>query len=159
MNSEVVMKVPAIILSVFALIAVTIGVAAQKPAKPTVEVFKSPTCGCCSKWVDHVKAAGYTTKVTDLGDAELDRLKAKQGIPRTAMSCHTALVGGYTIEGHVPVAQIDRLLAEKPAVKGIAVGGMPLGSPGMEVPSGQVQPYNVVSFDQSGAVKVFAAIK
>jgi hypothetical protein len=135
----------------------SVAVSAQTPkSAPTVEVYKSPTCGCCSKWVDHVRAGGLTTKVTDLSDDALSSLKAKHGVPRTAQSCHTALAGGYVIEGHVPVAEIHRLLKEKPATAGIAVGGMPIGSPGMEVPGQRAQTYNVVTFDKQGAIKVYS---
>jgi hypothetical protein len=144
-----------------ALLAVLacVSIAAQgskSPALPVMEVYKSPTCGCCAKWVDHVRAGGFTVKVTDLGDEALDALKEKHGIPRTAQSCHTGLVGGYVVEGHVPVGEVHRLLKERPAVAGIAVGGMPIGSPGMEVPGRPPQTYNVVTFDKAGAVKVFS---
>jgi hypothetical protein len=139
-----------------ATITATAIVSAQKPATPTLEVFKSPTCGCCSKWVEHMKQAGFTTKVTDLDDAELDKLKAKQGIPRTAQSCHTAMIDGYTVEGHVPATEVQRLLKEKPQVAGIAVGGMPTGSPGMEVSGVKPQTYNVITFDKQGAVRVYS---
>lgn len=128
---------------------------AQKSA-PTMEVYKSPTCGCCSKWVEHVQQAGFTVKVTDLSNEALDALKAKHGIPRTAQSCHTGLVDGYVVEGHVPAAEVQRLLKERPAVAGIAVGGMPIGSPGMEVPGQRAQTYNVITFDKAGAIKVFS---
>ena len=131
-------------------------VAAQSQKSPAMEVFKSPTCGCCSKWVEHVRAGGFTVKVTDLSDDALSALKEKHGIPRTAQSCHTGLVDGYVVEGHVPVAEVQRLLKERPAVAGIAVGGMPLGSPGMEVPGQRPQTYNVVTFDKTGALKVFS---
>ncbi len=128
---------------------------AQKAA-PTMEVFKSPTCGCCSKWVEHVQEGGFTVKVTDVSDQALDALKEKHGIPRTAQSCHTGLIDGYVIEGHVPVAEVHRLLKERPPVAGIAVGGMPIGSPGMEVPGQRPQTYNVITFDKQGGVKVFS---
>jgi len=128
---------------------------AQK-AMPTMEVFKSPTCGCCSKWVEHVQEGGFTVKVTDVSDQALDALKEKHGIPRTAQSCHTGLIDGYVIEGHVPVAEVHRLLKERPPVAGIAVGGMPIGSPGMEVPGQRPQTYNVITFDKQGGVKVFS---
>lgn len=132
-------------------------VAAQTPkAAQTMEVFKSPTCGCCSKWVDHVREGGFTVKVTEMSDEALSTLKDKHGVPRTAQSCHTGLVGGYVVEGHVPVTEVHRLLKERPAVAGIAVGGMPTGSPGMEVPGQRPQTYNVVTFDKQGAVKVFS---
>jgi hypothetical protein len=131
-------------------------VSAQSSGQPVMEVYKSPTCGCCSKWVEHVRQHGFTARVTDLTDQALDTLKKKHGVPRTAQSCHTALVGGYAIEGHVPAAEVKRLLKEKPAVAGIAVAGMPLGSPGMEVP-GRSQPYNVITFDKKGDSRVFGS--
>ena len=143
-----------------ALALVVSGGSASQPAPPgprtVVTVYKSPTCGCCSKWVDHVRQAGFTAKVTEMDDAALDALKNKLGVPRTAQSCHTALIGGFVVEGHVPAAEITRLLKEKPAIQGIAVGGMPVGSPGMEVPGTQPRPYNVVTFDKQGGVRVFS---
>jgi hypothetical protein len=143
--------------AVIVALSLTVAAAAQttKPA-PAMEVFKSPTCGCCSKWVDHVREGGFTVKVTELSDAALASLKEKHGIPRTAQSCHTGLVGGYVVEGHVPVTEVHRLLKERPSVAGIAVGGMPLGSPGMEVPGRPAQTYNVVTFDKKGALGVFS---
>lgn len=129
---------------------------AQSSGQPMMEVYKSPTCGCCSKWVEHVRQHGFTARVTDLSEEALDALKLKHGVPRTARSCHTALVGGYAIEGHVPAAAVKRLLKEKPALAGIAVAGMPAGSPGMEVP-GRSQPYNVITFDKKGDSRVFAS--
>lgn len=145
----------------FLLLALMVGASvsvtgsAQQP-RPTMEVYKSPTCGCCSKWVAHVEQGGFTVKVNDVSDDALDALKTKHGVPRTAQSCHTGLVNGYVVEGHVPVTEVQRLLKEKPAVAGIAVGGMPIGSPGMEVPGQRPQTYNVVSFDKGGTLKVFS---
>ena len=133
-------------------------ISSQPSGQPAMEVYKSPTCGCCSKWVEHVRQHGFTARVTDLDDQALDALKTKHGVPRTAQSCHTALVGGYIVEGHVPVAEVKRLLKEKPTVAGIAVAGMPLGSPGMEVP-GRSQAYNVVAFDKKGETRVFASYR
>jgi hypothetical protein len=147
------MRFAAAVLSVCML---TIPALFGQTAAPTLEVFKSPTCGCCSKWVDHAREHGFAAKVTDLPDAQLDALKGKHGIPRTAQSCHTVLVGGYVVEGHVPAVEVKRLLKERPAIKGLAVAGMPLGSPGMEVPGQKPQTYNVISFDKAGEVKVFA---
>jgi hypothetical protein len=138
------------------LIALAGIVHAQRSTLPEMEVFKSPTCGCCSKWVEHAREGGFTVRVSDVTDEALDQLKAKHAIPRTIQSCHTALVGGYVVEGHVPVDEVHRLLKERPAVTGIAVGGMPIGSPGMEVPGTRPQTYNVVSFDKQGGIKVFS---
>jgi hypothetical protein len=141
----------------FVLLAIALGSAAalgQRSQPTVVEVFKTPTCGCCSLWVEHLKANGFTTKVTDL--ASLTAIKAQHQVPGTLQSCHTAVVNGYVIEGHVPAADIQRLLKTRPAVAGIAVAGMPAGSPGMEG-GGRVDRYNVVSFTKSGETAVYAS--
>jgi len=144
--------------AVVAALFFSVAVAAQSSSKaaPTMEVFKSPTCGCCAKWVDHVRAGGLAVEVTEMSDEALASLKEKHGIPPTAQSCHTGIIDGYVVEGHVPVAEVHRLLKERPAVAGVAVGGMPLGSPGMEVPGRPAQTYNVVTFDKQGSIKVFS---
>ncbi len=128
---------------------------AQRPASVTVDVYKTPTCGCCSKWVDHMREQKFTVRTTDTDQVEA--IKTKHGVPTAVRSCHTALVGGYVIEGHVPAADIQRLLKERPAIVGIAVGGMPVGSPGMEVPGRPADPYDVVSFDKNGRTAVFSS--
>jgi hypothetical protein len=120
--------------------------------KPHLLVYKSPTCGCCAKWVEHVNAAGFTSETTNLPD--VSPIKAKHGVPSQLASCHTSLVDGYVIEGHVPAGDIRRLLRERPAIAGLAAPGMPAGSPGMDVPSSP--PYQVLSFDKQGRTKVFA---
>lgn len=141
-----------------ALVAAAVSVAgvtfAQKPA-PTVQVYKSPTCGCCANWVTHLQQHGFTTRVTETDDVAA--IKAQRGIPARVQSCHTAVVDGYVIEGHVPAADVQRLLKERPAVVGIAVPGMPIGSPGMEVPGQKPQKYDVVAFDKQGQTRVFAS--
>lgn len=129
-------------------------VAAQRPSA-IVEVYKSPTCGCCSKWVEHLKAAGLTVRTTDT--EALDDLKNKHGVPRQVRSCHTALVAGYVVEGHVPVRDVQRLLNERPALAGIGVPGMPIGSPGMEVAGMKPQAYDVIAFAKDGSTRVFAS--
>ena len=135
-------------------------VAQSKPtAGPALSVFKTPTCGCCSKWVDHMKKAGFQVTVTDMPQQSLDNVKAKYKVPSNVHSCHTAIVDGYAVEGHVPSTEVKRMLKEKPKVVGIAVPGMPLGSPGMEVSGVTAQPYDVLSFDAAGKTKVFANIK
>jgi hypothetical protein len=126
------------------------GADAQRPV--TIDVFKDPTCGCCANWVEHLRRKGFTATSTNLSD--MTALKDKHNVPRQARSCHTALVGGYVIEGHVPAADIQRLLKEKPAVAGLAVPGMPIGSPGME--GANPQPYNVLAFDKKGQTTVFS---
>lgn len=135
------------------LFVLTLGMAAPLAAMAAeMTVYKSPTCGCCVAWIDHVKAHGFTVKAIDVQD--VSRIKLANGITRELASCHTALVDGYVIEGHVPVADIKRLLKERPAVTGLAVPGMPMGSPGMEGPVSQR--YNVVSFDKSGKTRIFS---
>jgi len=115
---------------------------------------KDPSCGCCGAWVTHVKEAGFPVEAIE--STQVNRLKTKLGVPRALAACHTAEVGGYVVEGHVPAADIHRMLKEKPAIAGIAVGGMPVGSPGMESPYVKAEPFNVMSFDKSGATRVFA---
>jgi hypothetical protein len=141
-------------LAVAAFATFGTAVAQQQQAAPLVEVFKTPTCGCCSKWVDHMRANGFTVRTSDLND--LTQIKKSRGVPARVESCHTAVVNGYVVEGHVPASDVHRLLKEKPAISGIAVGGMPAGSPGMEYPGTKAQAYDVMSFDKSGAMRVFA---
>lgn len=129
------------------------GLAAAQRSAPTVEVFKSPTCGCCANWVKHLEANGFRTKVTDVED--MTQVKTKYSVPGRVQSCHTGVVDGYVVEGHVPAADIHRLLEQKPAVTGVAVPGMPIGSPGMEQGTTR-QPYNVLTFDKRGQIGVFA---
>jgi hypothetical protein len=115
---------------------------------PKVVVSKDPSCGCCSGWVNHLKAAGFPVEVRET--REINRVKVRLGVPQDLASCHTAEVGGYVIEGHVPADAIKRLLAEKPQAKGLAVSGMPVGSPGMEVKGVEDDTYEVVLFGPSG---------
>lgn len=111
------------------LLATLVGVATAA-AGQTVEVYKRSSCGCCAKWVEHLRVNGFTAKVHDA--EEIDAVKEKQGVPKELSSCHTAVVGGYVIEGHVPADLIRKLLVEHPKARGLAVPSMPLGSPGME---------------------------
>lgn len=117
-----------------------------------VTVYKSPTCGCCTKWVKHVQANGFTVAARDVPD--VIPYKQKLGLPLGLGSCHTAVVDGYLIEGHVPAEDIRRLLAEQPEAKGLAVPGMPIGSPGMEGP--RKDPYEVLLIDKEGQTSVYA---
>ena len=124
-------------------------------AKPSVAVFKSPTCGCCAKWSEHMMAAGYTVTSRDMTD--MNAVKDEHRVPSALRSCHTALVAGYVLEGHVPADVVARLLAERPAgVMGLAVPGMPAGSPGMESADGFKTPYQVMAFTQDGQSRVYA---
>jgi len=120
-------------------------------AAPVIEVFKSESCGCCAAWVDHLKANGFTPKVSNV--ANPSDYRERGGIPNELGSCHTAMVQGYAIEGHVPASDIKRLLAEKPKAKGLAVPAMPLGSPGMEGP--RKDPFDVLLVQANGKTKVF----
>ena len=130
------------------------GTAAQRPSI-AMDVYKDAACGCCSQWVEHVKSHGFAATATNVDD--LDAVKAKHGVPRRAQSCHTAVVDGYVIEGHVPAADIRRLLKERPAIAGLAVPAMPVGSPGMEVPGIKPQPYDVLALHKDGRVEVFSS--
>ena len=116
---------------------------ASTPAPIAVEVWKDPNCGCCQDWVDHMQANGFTVQVHNTGN---NAVRAKLGLPPELGSCHTALVGGYVIEGHVPAADVHKLLKAQPKAVGITVPGMPIGSPGMdgEVYGGRKDPYDVL---------------
>ena len=125
-------------------------------AKPLVEVWKSPTCGCCKDWVTHLEKNGFQTKAYDLGNTA----KRKElGLPTSLGSCHTAMVNGYVIEGHVPASEIHRLLKEKPVALGLTVPQMPIGSPGMDGSEygGQKDKYDVLLVTRSLTVKRFAS--
>jgi hypothetical protein len=115
-------------------------------AEPAITIHKDPTCGCCSGWVQHLQKAGFVTKVVETGD--IDAVKTRLGVPDDLAACHTAEIAGYVIEGHVPATALRRLLAEKPHATGLAVPGMPMGSPGME--GGSPEPYEVVVFGPNG---------
>lgn len=122
-------------------------------AKPVMVVYKDPECGCCTKWNDHMKAAGFTLQVKDTHD--LATVKASVGVPARLQSCHTGVVGGYFVEGHVPADLVTKLLREKPAIAGLAVPGMPAGSPGMEGPP--PERYDVLAVGRDGSVRVYAS--
>ena len=119
---------------------------------PAVTVYKDPNCGCCSKWVDHMKAAGFN--VTAIDTSDVGSVKQKYNIGASLQSCHTAIVGDYAIEGHVPADEIKKLLEEKPTIAGLAVPGMPMGSPGME--GATRERYDVLTFDRAGRTTVYA---
>ena len=124
--------------------------AQQLPTAMTV--FKSPTCGCCKAWVDHVTKAGFKCTVRDVAD--LREVKVTFGIPSALESCHTAQIGNYLVEGHVPADLIMKMLKERPAGRGLAVPGMPIGSPGME--GGTPERYQILLFDKAGTTRVYA---
>ena len=127
--------------------------AQQKPAAVQVTVFKDANCGCCKDWVEHLRKHGFAVTAKDTAD--VGGVKRTARVPNQLHSCHTAFVNGYVVEGHVPAADIQRLLKEKPQVAGIAVPGMPVGSPGMEV-GNRKDPYEVMAFRRDGSTSVFA---
>jgi hypothetical protein len=122
----------------------------------TLVINKDPNCGCCSGWTEHVAAAGFETRVNEVAD--LAPLKARLSVPPALASCHTAEIDGYVIEGHVPASAIRRLLSERPPAIGLSVPGMPVGSPGMEMPGGVDETYDVILFGPSGR-KVYARFR
>ena len=122
--------------------------------RPRVEVWKDPQCGCCGDWIRHLEANGFQVRINDTGNT---RARARLGVPEQMGSCHTALVGGYAIEGHVPAGDVHRLLRERPAAIGLAVPGMPVGSPGMDGPEyqGRKDAYAVLLVARNGSTSVF----
>lgn len=137
-----------------AAVPLLIATYAGAQAPQVIEVVKSPTCGCCNGWVAHLRRAGFQVRVTDVAD--VTPTARRLGVPDDLRSCHTASVGGYAIEGHVPAADIMRLLRQRPAAAGLAVPGMPMGSPGMEG-GGRREPYRVILFTRAGRRTVFAS--
>ena len=131
-----------------------LGLAAPAFASPDeVVMYKDPNCGCCGKWAEHMRSAGFAVK--EVASQRMDLVKQEAGVPEALGSCHTAKVAGYVVEGHVPAADVRRMLAEKPAIRGLSAPGMPLGSPGMEGPY-PAERYDVVSFDAQGRRAVFS---
>jgi hypothetical protein len=122
-------------------------------AATQVQVYKTPTCGCCGNWVQHLRTNGFQVSVKDVPDTA--EYRRKYGVPDSLASCHTAVVEGYALEGHVPASEVQRILRERPKAKGLAVPGMPMGSPGME--AARTQPYNVMLIDPQGRASVFAS--
>ena len=136
-----------------ALLAATLP-ALAKPEGTPIEVWKDPNCGCCHDWIAHLESSGFAVRAFDSGN---EAARRRLGMPDAYASCHTARVAGYVIEGHVPAADIRRLLAEKPAVLGLAVPGMPVGAPGMDGPAygGRRDPYNVLLIGRNGGAAIF----
>jgi hypothetical protein len=124
---------------------------ADAAGRPVAEVWKSPSCGCCTGWVEHMRAAGFDMVVHE-GDPAA--VRASLGVPEALASCHTAVVEGYVLEGHVPAADVRRLLAQRPEAAGLAVPGMPMDAPGMDGRTGE--PYEVILFGGDGAARIFA---
>lgn len=125
------------------------------PASDVIQVYKSPSCGCCVEWIEHLRQHGFEVEVVDRPN--MLAVKSELGLPRELASCHTARVAGYLVEGHVPAQDIRRLLQDRPALAGLAVPGMPVGSPGMEVEGRPADEYDVVAFDASGSTSIWAS--
>jgi len=121
---------------------------------PPVVVYKTATCGCCGGWVEHMRAAGFAVDARDVTD--LTSVKLDAGVPGPMVTCHTAIIDGYVVEGHVPAEVVKRMLADRPDIAGIGTPGMPMGSPGMEGPN--AQPYQVVAFGHEGEMSVYAEV-
>lgn len=142
------MKILLTLISVFVFMS-----ACANEGHKTITVYKSPTCGCCKKWVSHLEENGFSVEAHDVKD--VSQYKIKGGITPELASCHTAFIDGYVIEGHVPASDIQRLLKEKPDIQGLAVPGMPAGSPGMEMGS-RKDPYNVIAVDKNKKLDVYS---
>jgi hypothetical protein len=127
----------------------------QPLAAAEIKMFRSSGCTCCGKWAEHLRTAGHVVTIVEADDMSL--VKQNAGVPDALQSCHTAMVDGYILEGHVPSADVDRLLQERPNAKGLAVAGMPVGSPGMESEDGATEPYDVMLFGAAGGESVFAS--
>ena len=125
---------------------------AAETAPAVVTVYKDPGCECCVKWVKHLSASGFVVTTHDVSD--MDEIKRTMNVPPALQSCHTAVVDKYVVEGHVPASVIKKFLAEKPSSLGLAVPGMPVGSPGME--GGKAEPYNVLTFERNGTSRIYA---
>lgn len=128
--------------------------ATDAPATLVMTVYRDPSCGCCEAWARIAENAGYQVALVDRDD--MPAIKQRLGVPEALASCHTATVGDFVIEGHVPLDAVRRLVSEKPAgIRGMAVAGMPRGSPGMEMPDGSKDPYQVIAFDRNGKITAF----
>ena len=144
------------LVALFALPMIVMLSTANSNANPTVNVAKTATCGCCQIWIDYIRKEGFKVDTKNMASGQLSRFKSANGIQPEFASCHTARVGGYTIEGHVPVREIKRLLSEQPDAVGLAVPGMPLGSPGMEFGADR-EPYDVLLIGKDGTASVYAS--
>ena len=144
-------------LRAFALLlmlgAVAAGCREAAASGPTITVYATPTCGCCKGWMEHMREHGFTVETVYQND--LSAIRREHGVPSQVTSCHMGVVNGYVVEGHVPADVVSRMLAERPNFTGIGVPGMPAGSPGMEMPNGMTQPYEVYSFDATGPKAVY----
>jgi hypothetical protein len=156
-NTRTTIAIAVIVIAGFAY-----GVAAQQKtpaagALPKVTVYKTSSCGCCRLWVDHLKKNGFDVQAMDVSSADVRAVSKAAGLKDEDVSCHTAKIGNYVVEGHVPADDIKRMLKEKPAIAGLSAPGMPQGSPGME--QGAKEPYDVIAFTKDGKSTVFAKHK
>jgi hypothetical protein len=151
-RASIVFRVSAVAAVLVAALGTTALLQAPSTAAPTVTVYKSASCGCCGKWIAHMREAGFTVVAYDTDD--LTSVRTNLGVPFRLGSCHTARVGKYVIEGHVPADLVQRLLTQHPALAGLSVPGMVTGSPGMEGPG--AEPYDVVAWDRDGKTTVYA---
>ncbi len=135
------------------VVSITMTAVEAAPSVLDIKVYRDPSCHCCGKWMDHLTAQGFQPE--NISESDMDAFKQEQGVPADLTSCHTAVIDGYLIEGHVPAADIKRLLAERPAVAGLAAPGMPMGSPGMESED-EHDDFTVFSFDSQGHAEVFS---
>ena len=138
--------------AVFAAVLILLSLLPTAVVAADITVYKSPYCGCCAEWVTHMRSHGHDMKTVEMED--LTAIKKMTGVGEHLQSCHTAVVDGYVIEGHVPAADVARLLTEKPKARGLAVPGMPIGSPGME--GANPEPYEVLLFQADGSARVYA---
>ncbi|MNB63662.1 hypothetical protein D3C81_686000 [compost metagenome] len=155
--SEEAVSSPATATGTAAAAASAVAVTAEAtidPELPLAIVHKTASCGCCGVWADHLKAAGFPVEIRDTDD--MHPVKQRLGVPAGKASCHTAEIGGYVVEGHIPASDIKRLLKERPTARGLVLPGMPAGSPGMEMPDGYVQPYTVELVLADGGTEPFA---
>ncbi|MCO7469777.1 DUF411 domain-containing protein [Stenotrophomonas maltophilia] len=155
--SEEAVSSPATATGTAAAAASAVAVTAEAtidPELPLAIVHKTASCGCCGVWADHLKAAGLPVEIRDTDD--MHPVKQRLGVPAGKASCHTAEIGGYVVEGHIPASDIKRLLKERPTARGLVLPGMPAGSPGMEMPDGYVQPYTVELVLADGSTEPFA---
>ena len=142
------------------LLAVTVLTASpsltvQRSADRVIDVYKLPTCGCCAKWAEHLRARGLTVRTTNVNS--IAELPSSRRLSRQPQPCHVGVIGDYVVEGHVPASDVLRLLKERPAIAGLSVPGMPVGSPGMEVAGQSAQPYDVLAVDRQGNARVYAS--
>lgn len=155
------MRTKAITVVMAAGLIAAIGLAAsaqqKAPALPKVTVYKTSSCGCCRLWIDHMKASGFDVQAMDVSAAGVRGVSKAAGLKEEDTSCHTAKIGDYIVEGHVPADDIKRMLKEKPAIAGLSAPGMPQGSPGME--QGTKEPYDVIAFKKDGTSTVYAKHK